>query len=107
MGWGRSGGWGCTVHMSSAYSAHVRTREQGLIPCVEQEQVLCQFAEDVFAKADAEDRAGKASKATAKTFSCVRGRTATSAPNHCWWNSDQVAHNEQTVARLLAAVMSS
>ena len=34
----------------------------------EQEQVLCQFAEDVFAKADAEDRAGKASKATAKTF---------------------------------------
>ena len=34
----------------------------------EQEQVLCQFAEDVFAKADAEDRAGRASKATAKTF---------------------------------------
>ena len=34
----------------------------------EQEQVLCQFAEDVFAKADAEDRAGKASKSTAKTF---------------------------------------
>ena len=30
--------------------------------------MLCQFAEDVFAKADAEDRAGKASKATAKTF---------------------------------------
>ena len=34
----------------------------------EQEQVLCQFAEDVFSKADAEDRAGRASKATAKTF---------------------------------------
>jgi vacuolar protein sorting-associated protein VTA1 len=34
----------------------------------EGEQVVCQFAEDVFGKADAEDRSGRASKATARTF---------------------------------------